>query len=97
MTEIGVCYRSKRFPRRVRRLDFRHLWTKPYTSCTNGKAERFIQTSVREWSYARSYENSEQRAAHLLPWVHRYNWHRPHASLGYPISCASLPLNNVLG
>lgn len=99
MTDNGVCYRSKRFRRLVHRLGLRHLWTKPYTPRTNGKAERFIQTSLREWAYARSYENSEQRAAHLLPWLHRYNWHRPHASLGYrpPISRAPLPLNNVVG
>jgi len=99
MTDNGVCYRSKRFRRLVRRLGLRHLWTKPYTPRTNGKAERFIQTSLREWAYARSYDTSEQRAAHLLPWLHHYNWHRPHASLDYrpPISRAPLPLNNVLG
>ncbi len=99
MTDNGVCYRSKRFRRLVRRLGLRHLWTKPYTPRTNGKAERFIQTSLREWAYACSYDTSKQRAAHLLPWLHHYNWHRPHASLGYrpPISRAPLPLNNVLG
>jgi transposase InsO family protein len=99
MTDNGTCYRSKRFRRLVRRLGLRHIWTKPYTPRTNGKAERFIQTSLREWAYARGYESSEQRAQHLLPWLHRYNWHRPHASLGYksPISRAPLPLNNVLG
>ncbi len=99
MTDKGVYYRSKRFRRLVRRLGLRHLWTKPYTPRTNGKAERFIQTSLREWAYACSYETSEQRAAHLLPWLHHYNWHRPHASLDYkpPISHAPLPLNNVRG
>ncbi|TLX54843.1 IS481 family transposase, partial [Stutzerimonas nosocomialis] len=58
----------------------------------------FIQTSLREWAYARSYDSSEQRAAHLLPWLHHYNWHRLHASLGYqpPISRAPLLVNNVL-
>ena len=52
-----------------------------YTPRTNGKAERFIQTAIREWAYARRYENSKQRRAHLKPWTHLYNWHRPHASL----------------
>jgi transposase InsO family protein len=99
MTDNGTCYRSKRFRRLARRLGLRHLWTKPYTPRTNGKAERFIQTSLREWAYASSYNSSEQHAAHLLPWLNHYNWHRPHASLGYnpPISRAPLPLNNVLG
>ncbi|MWV16909.1 IS481 family transposase [Pseudomonas sp. L-22-4S-12] len=99
MTDNGSCYRSRRFRHLLRRLGLRHLYTKPYTPRTNGKAERFIQTSLREWAYARSYDSSEQRAAHLLPWLHHYNWHRVHASLGYnpPISRAPLPLNNVLG
>lgn len=99
MTDNGSCYRSGCFRSLLRRLGLRHLYTKPYTPRTNGKAERFIQTSLREWAYARSYDSSEQRAAHLLPWLHHYNWHRLHASLGYqpPISRAPLPLNNVLG
>jgi len=99
MTDNGSCYRSRKFRRLLRRLGLRHLRTKPYTPRTNGKAERFIQTSLREWAYARSYESSDQRAQHLMPWLHHYNWHRPHASLGYkpPISRALLPLNNVLG
>lgn len=99
MTDNGACYRSRAFQRLCARLRLKHIRTKPYTPRTNGKAERFIQTSLREWAYARSYDTSQQRAAHLLPWVHHYNWHRLHASLGYlpPISRAPLPLNNVLG
>jgi len=99
MTDNGSCYRSRPFRRLVRRLGLRHLRTKPYTPRTNGKAERFIQTSLREWAYARSYESSHQRAKHLPVWLHHYNWHRLHASLGYrrPISRVALPLNNVLG
>jgi transposase InsO family protein len=99
MTDNGSCYLSRKFRRLVKRLGLRHLRTKPYTPRTNGKAERFIQTSLREWAYARSYESSAQRAKHLMPWLHHYNWHRPHASLSYhpPISRAPLPLNNVLG
>lgn len=61
----------------------RHLRTRPYTPRTNGKAERLVQTSLREWAYARSYANSEQRAHALQGWLHHYNWHRPQAGLGY--------------
>ena len=52
-----------------------------YTPRTNGKAERFIQTALREWAYARAYHNSDQRSDELMHWLHRYNWHRPHGSL----------------
>ncbi|MBH8372582.1 IS481 family transposase [Pseudomonas aeruginosa] len=99
MTDNGACYRSGTFARLVRRLGLSHRFTKPYTPRTNGKAERFIQTSLREWAYARRYESSAQRAEHLLPWLHHYNWHRPHASLGYrsPIERIAHSLNNVLG
>lgn len=99
MTDNGACYRSHSFRRLCARLGLKHIRTKPYTPRTNGKAERFIQTSLREWAYARSYDSSEQRARHLPAWLHHYNWHRPHSSLNYkpPISRAPLPLNNVLG
>ncbi len=99
LTDNGSCYRSRVFRRLVRRLGRRHLFTRPYTPRTNGKAERFIQTALREWAYARAYDSSEQRAAHLPLWLHQYYGHRPHASLGYqpPVSRLKLPLNNVLG
>jgi transposase InsO family protein len=87
------------FARLLRRLGLRHKRTRPYTPRTNGKAERFIQTALREWAYARSYETSDQRAAHLNPWLHAYNWHRLHASLGYrpPMTRIPMALNNLLG
>lgn len=99
MTDNGACYRSHLFRRLCARLGLKHIRTKPYTPRTNGKAERFIQTSLREWAYARCYDSSEQRARHLPAWLHHYNWHRPHSSLNYkpPISRAPLPMNNVLG
>jgi transposase InsO family protein len=65
-----------------RRLGLKLIYTKPYTPRTNGKAERFIQTALREWAYARVYDPSLQRAAELPYWIHRYNWHRPHGSIG---------------
>jgi len=98
MTDNGSCYRSKAFARACRRLKLKHIRTKPYTPRTNGKAERFIQTSLREWAYARAYLNSRQRAHELPIFMHRYNWHRPHASIGHkpPISRLALTENNLL-
>ena len=61
----------------LQRLDLRQIFTRPYTPMTNGKAERFIQTALREWAYACAYQNSDQRSAELAHWLHRYNWHRP--------------------
>jgi len=65
---------------------------------TNGKAERFIQTALREWAYARAYQNSDQRSAELLDWLRRYNWHPPHGSLKAkpPISRRGLSEDNLL-
>lgn len=97
LTDNGACYKSRCFRRLVRRLGIRHLRTRPYTPRTNGKAERLVQTSLREWAYACSYDSSAQRATHLPIWLHQYNWHRPHASLGYKPPISRIPLNNVLG
>lgn len=98
LTDNGACYKSRRFARLCQRLGLRHLRTKPYTPQTNGKAERFIQTALREWAYAKAYESSRQRAQQLPLWLHQYNWHRPHASLQYlpPISRIHA-LNNLVG
>ena len=81
MTDNGSCYQSKMFRAACKRLGLRQIFTRPYTPKTNGKAERFIQTALREWAYARAYHNSDQRSAELPYWLHRYNWHRPHGSL----------------
>jgi transposase InsO family protein len=98
MTDNGSCYRSAAFRKACKRLGLRHIYTKPYTPRTNGKAERFIQTALREWAYARAYDTSRQRAAELPTWIHRYNWHRPHGSIGSmpPISRLGLSANNLL-
>ncbi|MCK5623939.1 MAG: IS481 family transposase, partial [Alphaproteobacteria bacterium] len=92
MTDNGSCYRSKAFKKTCAELGLRHIFTKPYTPKTNGKAERFIQSSLREWAYARAYETSGQRAIELPHWLHHYNWHRPHAAIkgNSPISFARL-------
>jgi transposase InsO family protein len=98
MTDNGSCYKSFAFQKACKRLRLKHIRTKPYTPKTNGKAERFIQTSLREWAYARAYNTSKERAAELPRWLHRYNWHRPHASIGSmpPISRLGLAGNNLL-
>jgi transposase InsO family protein len=94
LTDNGSCYRSKKLAWRCRREHLRHCRTRPYTPRTNGKAERFIQTALREWAYARPYLTSRQRREALPAWLHRYNVHRPHSALGRrpPIS----RVNNVL-
>jgi transposase InsO family protein len=98
MTDNGSCYKSFAFRRACKRLKLRHIRTKPYMPKTNGKAERFIQTSLREWAYAHAYQNSRQREDQLPTWLHRYNWHRPHAGIDgrTPISRLSLTENNLL-
>lgn len=98
MTDNGSCYRSKAFNKLCRAFGIRHIYTKPYTPKTNGKAERFIQSSLREWAYAYAYHTSEQRKQELPFWLHQYNWHRPHAGIKrkIPISRSGLDLNNLM-
>ena len=98
MTDNGSCYKSHAFKTVCAELGIRHIRTKPYTPKTNGKAERFIQTALREWAYARAYQTSDQRAADLPVWTHLYNWHRPHAAPKSkpPISRLGLDRNNLL-
>jgi transposase InsO family protein len=97
MTDNGTGYRSKVFRATCAELGLRHVRTRPYTPKTNGKAERFVQTSLREWAYARPYESSAQRQAALEHFLHGYNWHRPHTALGRqpPISRIAA-VNNLL-
>ncbi len=88
LTDNGSSYRSSQFRLTCQQMDIRHHRTRPYTPRTNGKAERFIQTALREWAYAKHWTDSEQRDAHLKPWNDYYNRERPHGSLNYrpPIS-----------
>lgn len=98
LTDNGVCYRARCFADTCAELGIRHRRTRPYTPRTNGKAERFIQSALREWAYARAYGTSAQRIMALPRWLHAYNWHRPHASLAGqpPTSRLSLDRNNLL-
>jgi len=97
LTDNGSGYRSKHFARACRRLGIKHSFTRPHRPQTNGKAERFIKTALHEWAYARIYTDYRERAKAWLPWLHRYNWHRPHASLNDqpPIRRLGLSVNNL--
>jgi transposase InsO family protein len=98
MTDNGPCFYARLFAQACRQLEIRHIRTRIYTPRTNGKAERFIQTALREWAYACLYQNSAQKNACLPLWTHQYNWHRPHTAAGHspPISRSGLDVNNLL-
>ena len=97
-TDNAKIYHGRDFAGTCADLGLSHHYTRPYTPRTNGKAERFIQTSLREWAYARAYAHSGQRREALPTWLHGYNWHRPHMSLAGqpPINRLSLNRNNLL-
>lgn len=98
MTDNGTSFRSHRYPKALHMLKIKHVRTRPYTPKTNGKAERFVQTALREWAYAKAYDSSEQRAEDLPIWLHNYNWHRPHGGINSmtPISRLGLTEDNLL-
>lgn len=83
LTDNGTGYRSHRFRQACQSAALHHRRTRPYTPRTNGKAERFIQTMLREWAYGRRYRSSLERGKHLASWLRYYNEHRPHGSLGH--------------
>jgi transposase InsO family protein len=96
MTDNGTGYKNT-FKAACDELGIRHIKTRPYTPKTNGKAERFVQTSLREWAYARPYISSAQREAALQPFLHRYNWHRPHCALNRQPPMSRIPaVSNLL-
>ncbi len=100
MTDNGSAYRSTVHALACRRLGVKHLRTKPYRPQTNGKAERFIRTMLREWAYAAVYGSSADRAAALSGWIERYNFRRRHGALGHRPPIARLREragNNVAG
>jgi transposase InsO family protein len=98
MTDNGKVFDSKLFTQLCDQHRIKRLHTRFYRPQTNGKAERFIQTALREWAYGRSYRRSRERTAYLPRWLHHYNWHRPHTSLGGvpPISRVRLAGENVM-
>jgi transposase InsO family protein len=94
MTDNGSAYVARAYRQALRELGLRHLRTRPYRPRTNGKAERFIQTLLNEWAYARVYGSSPERTAQLASWLERYNYKRPHGSLGHQPPATRL--NNLL-
>lgn len=96
LTDNGSGYRSRSFRATCRGLHIRPRRTRPYTPRTNGKAERFIQTALREWAYCRPYYSSADRARMLPLWLEHYNCARPHASLGQQPPLSRLPAGNNL-
>ena len=98
MTDNGSPYRSAVHAIACRALGVRHLRTRPYRPQTNGKAERFIRTMLGGWAYGAIYRSSAERTAALEGWLWRYNFRRPHGSLGRRPPAARLAeLNNALG
>ena len=95
MTDNGSCYKAFDFRDTCRALGLKHIRTRPYTPKTNGKAERFIQSALREWAYAQPYTHSDRRTAELPRWLHRYNWHRPHGSLDAQTPISRLGLSRT--
>jgi len=98
LTDNGSAFRSRDFASACKALDIRHKFTRPYRPQTNGKAERFIQSALREWAYGFTYQHSTQRTAALDRWNHHYNWHRPHQGIGNlaPMSRLNRSRNNLL-
>lgn len=98
LTDNGSAFRAKSFSRVCEDLELKHRFTKPYRPQTNGKAERFIQSALREWAYGFVYKTSNERANMLNDWTHHYNWHRPHQGIcgKAPMSRLSTNRNNLL-
>ena len=96
LTDNGSAYRSKLFNKTCQALGIKHTYTRPYTPQTNGKAERFIQTCLREWAYGRLWHNSQERTAWLGAFLDYYNNRRAHSALGYRPPASRLGGNNLL-
>lgn len=92
LTDNGSGYISRRFQQCASRRGVRVMRTRPYRPQTNGKAERFVQTLLRQWAYAAPYTSSWRRAQALRPWLHHYNVQRPHAALAYQPPCVRFPV-----
>lgn len=96
LTDNGSAYRSRLFAKTCQALGIKHTFTKPYRPQTNGKAERFIQTCLREWAYGRIWNNSAERADWLPAFLAYYNARRPHSALGYKPPASRLGGKNLL-
>ena len=98
LTDNGSAFRSKAFSAAVQALGLKARFIRPYRPQTNGKAERFIQSALREWAYGFVYQHSNERSAKLAQWQHHYSWHRPHQGIGgiAPMSRITKSGNNLL-
>ena len=98
LTDNGPAFRSGDFARACLDLGVRHKFTRPYRPQTNGKAEGFIQSALREWAYALTYQRSSERTQALDGWIHPYTWHRPHLGIGgiAPMAKLKQSQNNLL-
>jgi len=98
LTDNGGAFHSTAFTQACKSLGIRQRFTRAYRPQTNGKAERFIQSALREWAYAFTYQNSQQRTDALDDWIHHYNWHRPHQGIGGlpPMARLTASRNNLL-
>jgi transposase InsO family protein len=98
LTDNGAPFRSRDFRAACDRLGIKHQFTRAYRPQTNGKAERFIQSALREWAYGWTYQNSAERTAALSSWQHHYNCHRPHSGIGGvpPLSRLTSSRKNLL-
>ncbi|MBV1795999.1 IS481 family transposase [Siccirubricoccus sp. G192] len=97
MTDNGSAYKSHAFAKAIASHALKHKRTRPYTPKTNGKAERFIQTSIREWAYATPFQTSADRTKAMHPWLHGYNTARPHAAIKGKPPLSRIPKDNLLG
>jgi len=97
MTDNGSAYKSKAFATAIAAHGLKHKRTRPYTPKTNGKAERFIQTSIREWAYGTAFQTSAERTRAMHPWLHNYNTERPHSALKGKPPVSRINWDNVLG
>jgi len=96
ITDNGAAYRSRLFARTCQALGIKHSFTRSYRPQTNGKAERFIQTCLREWAYGRVWANSAQRSSWLPAFLAYYNTRRAHSALGYKPPASRIAGNNLL-
>jgi transposase InsO family protein len=98
LTDNGNAFRSRDFAQACQQLGVKHRFTRAYRPQTNGKAERFIQSALREWAYGFTYQDSAQRTRSLDAWIHHYNWHRPHQGIqgAAPMSRLIASRNNLL-
>jgi transposase InsO family protein len=95
LSDNGSAYRSFLWRDTCHELGIVVKKTRPYRPQTNGKVERLHRTMADGWAYKKLYRSENARRAALAGWLHQYNHHRPHSSLGDqpPIT----RLNNLAG